>query len=43
MPRKTRWYERSRPQHSKSRKRPRRWRRGAQEDFRYLQAIRKIA
>jgi hypothetical protein len=43
MPRRTRWWQTTRPQHSKNRKRPRRWHRGGQEDFRYLKATRRIA
>lgn len=38
MPRRNRWYERRRQQHSKNRKRPRRWHRGGREDSLYLKA-----
>lgn len=43
MPRRTRSDDRRIPQHSKNRKRPRRWHRGQDQDHRYLKAIGRLA
>jgi hypothetical protein len=43
MPRRNISDERRRPQHSKNRKRPRRWHRGLDQDHRYLKALGRLA